>query len=693
MTTASSELAAIEAQLALQRAALADKIFARFDQSSSSSSASRKGNGSAASGSGSSPSASKKKQDSSGVPQPQKISSNVSAPFEHRPPTLGLGATAQMNKEGSNGKTLGNGSRHLSNEDARLRGRLTSRKDLAASSSAHGAGKRKAASDGEEEEEEDESKAGKLAKGKAAGKTKVDPFATKPPKASKKAQKDAEAVTETREVKSSTSPTLPVQASASTPSDERLRTPPPGEESKLSKNQRKKLNKRRRLEEEAQAAEEVGTASLPLSAVSSGKNATVKPPTAVKATARDTSSPAPADPSNMKDVTQQAASTLDATSSYQPSATLPASSAQPTSTLSLHQKALHSKIQGSHFRQLNESLYTSESSDSFRLAQEDPSRMQAYHEGFREQAKKWPQKPFEKIGDVIVNDVIASWEQMLSSASGKGAITGKGGKASKQVDANRLIPPAAVIADLGAGEGPLTKYLSAHPRLAVSSGGFPASLLPKVLAYDLLDTADGIVRGVDCAQVGGVPLPGRLGGGIRERISRLEQRGSQTALSADRGAVDVVVFCLSLMGTDWVGMILEARRILKNGGQILIAEVSSRFTDPSTEQFTKLVERLGFKLMTKEGEKDDGKKDKENTHFVLLRYAKLRDEELLASAGKGKKGRANENGQANGASSEGSEDSEGEALIQEARELDQKEQKRLRLEGQAILKPCLYKRR
>jgi ribosomal RNA-processing protein 8 len=319
--------------------------------------------------------------------------------------------------------------------------------------------------------------------------------------------------------------------------------------------------------------------------------------------------------------------------------------------------------------------------------------MQAYHEGFREQVKKWPQKPFEKIGDVIVGDIVASWEHMLSGGSGKGATTGKSGKVAKQVDANRSIPPGAVVADLGAGEGPLTKYLSAHPKLVVSKGSFPAALMPRVLAYDLLDTADGIVRGVDCAQAGGVPLPGRLGGGIRERISRLEQRGSQTALLADRGAVDVVVFCLSLMGTDWVGMILEARRILKNGGQILIAEVSSRFTDPSTEQFTKLVERLGFKLMTKEGEKEDGKKDKENSHFVLLRYAKLTDEEVLAGAGKGKKSRGNENGQVNGASSEASEDSEGEALIQEARELDEKEQNRLRLEGQAVLKPCLYKRR
>ncbi|PWN23253.1 hypothetical protein BCV69DRAFT_280862 [Microstroma glucosiphilum] len=695
MSTSSSELAAIEAQLALQRAALADKIFARFDQSSSSSS--RKANGPTASGSASSPSASKKKQDSSGVGQARKGAADgavgASAPFEHRPPTLGLGATAQMDKEGTHGKTLGNGSRHLSNEDARLRGRLTSKKEAAASSSANGAGKRKAGSEEDEEDEEDESKAGKLAKGKAAGKTKVDPFAAKPPKASKKLQKDAQAVQETSETKSSASPTLPVQAAASALSNGRLHTPPSGEESQLSKNQRKKLNKKRRLEQEVQAAEGGRAASPTLSVTSSAKKMPAKPTSTVKFAARSESPSAPADASDMEDAPQQAASTLEAGSAYRPSGTLPSSSAQPASTLSVHQKALHSKIQGSHFRQLNESLYTSESSDSFRLAQEDPSRMQAYHEGFREQAKKWPQKPFEKIGDVIVGDMIASWEQMLSNGSGKGAATGKGVKGSKQADASRLIPVGAVVADLGAGEGPLTKYLSAHPKLTASKGGLAPSLQPRVLAYDLLDTADGIVRGVDCAQVGGVPLPGRQGGGIRERISRLEQRGSQTALSKDRGAVDVVVFCLSLMGTDWVGMILEARRILKNGGQILIAEVSSRFTDPSTQQFTKLVERLGFKLMAKEAEKEDGKKDKENSHFVLLRYAKLTDEEVLASTGKGKKGRGNDNGQANGASSEASEDSEGEALIQEARELDEKEQNRLRLEGQAVLKPCLYKRR
>lgn len=56
--------------------------------------------------------------------------------------------------------------------------------------------------------------------------------------------------------------------------------------------------------------------------------------------------------------------------------------------------------------------------------------------------------------------------------------------------------------------------------------------------------------------------------------------------------VDAVVCCLSLMGTDWISMIREARRVLKDEGKLLIAEVSSRFE--KIDEFVKLVESVGF---------------------------------------------------------------------------------------------------
>jgi len=48
-------------------------------------------------------------------------------------------------------------------------------------------------------------------------------------------------------------------------------------------------------------------------------------------------------------------------------------------------------------------------------------------------------------------------------------------------------------------------------------------------------------------------------------------------LEAD--SIDVAVFCLSLMGTDWPDFIREGHRVLKQGKLLKIAEVQSRFVD------------------------------------------------------------------------------------------------------------------
>jgi ribosomal RNA-processing protein 8 len=47
------------------------------------------------------------------------------------------------------------------------------------------------------------------------------------------------------------------------------------------------------------------------------------------------------------------------------------------------------------------------------------------------------------------------------------------------------------------------------------------------------------------------------------------------------GVADMAIFCLSLMGTNVKDFLLEARRVLKRGGVLLIAEVKSRFEEDS----------------------------------------------------------------------------------------------------------------
>ncbi|XP_057604564.1 ribosomal RNA-processing protein 8 isoform X3 [Hippopotamus amphibius kiboko] len=76
-------------------------------------------------------------------------------------------------------------------------------------------------------------------------------------------------------------------------------------------------------------------------------------------------------------------------------------------------------------------------------------------------------------------------------------------------------------------------------------------------------------------------------------------------------SVDVAVFCLSLMGTNIRDFLEEANRVLKPGGLLKVAEVSSRFEDVRT--FLGSVTKLGFKVISK---------DLTNSHFFLFDFQK-----------------------------------------------------------------------
>ncbi|GMY22574.1 ribosomal RNA-processing protein 8 isoform X2 [Fagus crenata] len=89
----------------------------------------------------------------------------------------------------------------------------------------------------------------------------------------------------------------------------------------------------------------------------------------------------------------------------------------------------------------------------------------------------------------------------------------------------------------------------------------------------------------------------------------------------DSSVIDVAVFCLSLMGTNYPNYLKEAHRVLKPSGWLLIAEVKSRLdqnnggADP--KEFLKAVSELGFTSVLK---------DYSNKMFVLL-YFKKKDKQ------------------------------------------------------------------
>lgn len=153
---------------------------------------------------------------------------------------------------------------------------------------------------------------------------------------------------------------------------------------------------------------------------------------------------------------------------------------------------------------------------------------------------------------------------------------------SHYIDELSKYPPKSVIVDLGCGDAALAKAL--HSRSI------------NVLSFDLLSDGVFVTEADICSRL---PLPGS------EPLSQEPTEGGGQI-------VDVVVCALSLMGINWPGCIREAWRILRPGGELKIAEVSSRFG--TVDEFVSLIRDVGFKLK---------KKDDRNTHFTLFQFKKI----------------------------------------------------------------------
>ncbi|CAG8565258.1 16251_t:CDS:2 [Funneliformis mosseae] len=127
-------------------------------------------------------------------------------------------------------------------------------------------------------------------------------------------------------------------------------------------------------------------------------------------------------------------------------------------------------------------------------------------------------------------------------------------------------PKEIIVADLGCGEGKI---------------GLEAP--NKVLSFDLIAKHDKVIA----CDIAKLPIPDSF--------------------------FDVVIFCLSLMGTNYVEFLKEAYRVLKPSGELKIAEVVSRFSDINS--FIEVLAELGFKLI---------KKDDTNVMFIMLDFVKTK---------------------------------------------------------------------
>lgn len=191
------------------------------------------------------------------------------------------------------------------------------------------------------------------------------------------------------------------------------------------------------------------------------------------------------------------------------------------------------KLQSSTFRLLNEQIYSSPNAFAGQLLR-DPSTFEDYHRGYRLQLVQWPMNPNKIIIDAILGD--------------------KRGRflANKAKSMPGFTPTGWVVCDMGCGDAQIAK--------ALAPKGY------KVHSFDFCppkDAPEGLVVVADSAHV---PLESK--------------------------SVEICVFSLSLMATDYFDSLLEAFRVLKPKRLLKIVEVRSRIPNPNA--FAALVESIGF---------------------------------------------------------------------------------------------------
>lgn len=271
-----------------------------------------------------------------------------------------------------------------------------------------------------------------------------------------------------------------------------------------------------------------------------------------------------------------------------PSLTAPAAvdiASPPKKKLTPLQTAMQQKLISSRFRHLNETLYTTPSQQASSLFSE-PANYTSYHAGFRAQVAVWPQNPINTfLADIKTRARVGRGGRQLSSQQ-KNWRDQKRGKANKndpdqtaEGEKSLKLDPLprssrglCTIADLGCGDATLAgtlKPLSSKLSLWIHSFDLAKGDGPNA---SLITVADICTH---------IPL-------------------------AD-SSIDLAIFCLALMGTNWVMSLIEAARIVRPGGELWIAEIKSRFSGRLATSAKKKTNKgtIGKRRMRDEEEKQE----------------------------------------------------------------------------------------
>ncbi|OKL57108.1 hypothetical protein UA08_07520 [Talaromyces atroroseus] len=223
------------------------------------------------------------------------------------------------------------------------------------------------------------------------------------------------------------------------------------------------------------------------------------------------------------------------------------------------QQKMRDKLVSARFRHLNETLYTTPSKQALEMFDANPELFAEYHAGFSQQVKEsWPSNPVDGY---------------IAAVRKRGAISAHADKRHGNKSQIAALPRRpnglCTIADLGCGDAQFARALTPSVK----------KLQVKLLSYDL-QAPDSVVTKADISN-----------------------------LPVTDGSVDITIFCLSLMGTNWVSFVEEAWRVLRSDGkgECWVSEVKSRFGKVSRKKA-----QIGLKRadMSNTQKKKNSKKNK-----------------------------------------------------------------------------------
>ena len=226
-----------------------------------------------------------------------------------------------------------------------------------------------------------------------------------------------------------------------------------------------------------------------------------------------------------------------------------------------HNNQMKHNLDGAQFRWMNQMLYNTTGHDAKQKIKNYENEFIEYHKAYNDIVEnEWPESPLQKIIKSITKK-LGKFNRMNKMNNNK-----------NKKDMNKPF----IIGDFGCGDAKIAKYFNTEYNKNKN-----VSMKVNVKSFDLIGLNDYVTE----CDISDVPL--------------------------ESESIDLAIFCLSLMGTNFHEYLMESYRVLKPRGMLKIAEVRSRFY--GINKFEKFLNRCGFDVVAKE---------LDNTHFALFHCVK-----------------------------------------------------------------------